>query len=295
MGVLAKVVATFDLTAPSNYKNADPIARYFEKRKNSLDKKIKQDIKGIIAEFFKRNKVYQALVNPDIGVLGEDLPAEFGLTDSEAKITAGSIINKLVECFELDLQNKNTIDPRKSRFEPGLKYLWPSMYEDWFIDSLKYNQVEGLKKLPKFTGKSAKNKNQKRKDRISELTEQGGGYIIHYGKWMMNPRSRSVLLEDLPDIGNYGICYDLKGGEIGYSKSGRALMKKFRDVKNKETGEKESKLDPRVTHFPYEIPAVLKPYAGEKNFVSSVAHLESFQNKIFKSMISNISKEINKG
>lgn len=285
MPIIGRANAKAEIIISSRYKDPDVISQILEKREGRLKKNIEDAVGKVVAEFFKRNKVYKALTNPNIGILGEDLPAEFGLTDAEAKIEAGAIINRLVDSVHGLVEVAKTRNLYVGAAEAGVEYLRPKDYEDWFYTALSYTQEQGIGK----TGLSSRKK-RKKVDKLSG----DSGHVIRWGKWMMNPKSRSVLTEDLPDINDYGIIYDLHGKENTYSKSGRALMGKRKPVFDKDGKVIGTKLDPRITHFPYEIPSILKPPAGEKNFVEGVAHMEQFQAKVLKALISEVTKELEK-
>lgn len=237
------------------FVDMDYVKSKFDARIDRTQETIENLVKRQIRREVSRSRVVKALINPNIGVSGEDLPAEFGLTASQAQNAVDQILD-IVEstCSVVIEQGEVT---RENGF-PSLsvkitaKFLDPKDYED------RFSGKPFVYKSARFTRSGNRKKN-------------GISSTIRWMHWVLNAnRGDSVIYEDLVNIAEYGIAYGLPADVYAkYSRSGRALMIKKDSPRN--SGKK---------YKSYTMPRLIKPKAGSQNFIDEIINDKIFRRNI---------------
>lgn len=232
--------------------------------------KSKDDIKEYsdrkIVEYLEKTPFMKGMsANSAIGIRGDDLGAEFGLSDSDRDEAYRRIKRALSKTTKVTINRPSVF--ASSRGNLSTKY----SIETKFLDEEDY--------IDKFNG-----------DPFEYSSKNG---IIEWMHWVLNGRSGQGTMESsLTDITKYGIIYDLSDKEKRNSRSGRALMF-YKSVKNRQrAGKAKRKARIYQSVFEYKFPSAARPDKG-KNFIESLAlndsllkvlerHVISVQNSILK-------------
>lgn len=251
---------TLKVTTRLDRKFTDPeyIKRTFDTRLEKVRRETLNALQNSIDKEIRKNPVIRALLNPQLGVRGYDLPAEFGLVPGQAEQAVAEFVSTIIRTCKVNIEPETFI--RRVRGKPSVAVTIrvslanPEDYETAFNDyPFAYRSAPSGKKL----------------------RGRGRGNISHRIEWMnwllAGRGAQSEMLGTIPSVKNYGISYDLKRGQSSISRSGRAVM--VRDTANNR-----DRL--AIRFFPYEFPEVAKPRAGYKNFVDEIFKNPQFIGKI---------------
>jgi len=291
MPIIAKTFAQTTKAFDQRIVDKDVFASLMERDRLKIENEIIRRVKLVLEPFLLRNRVIRSLINPVVGMPGYDLAAEFGITDTKARSDAEFIIDTLLNTVTSSTSAKTARVSglrNVSRFSPGCRYLEPSRYESE-ISGLGYQAERQFSPNPRKNAKYRAAYVQRYNARIDKKypgfnrpgPEAISQYNIAYGKWMMNARGGiNGMRNDIPSVEFYGIIYDLYPQEVPHSRSGRAIMLDITKPRNIK----------RVSTFPYEFPAAIKPWPGEKNFVTGLAHNQSLREQVEKTIINVVDR-----
>ncbi len=250
---------TVKVTTRLDKKFSDPryIARTFfsriEKTKVATDKAIRIAIEREL----RKNKVIQALINPQVGVRGYDLPAEFGLKPDQAQQAVETLIGILLTTCRVNIE-QGTI--RTVRGKPSVavtirsEYLNPENYTK-YLSGYPFSYISKTRN----NSRTLRGKNNPRPK-------------IDWMKWLLEAnKGMNTILGTIPSVRDYGISYELTGRQKALSRSGRAIMLKD-SGHNLRRG--------TAKNFPYKFPKVAKPSAGFKNFIDEIARNPRFTDRL---------------
>ncbi len=240
------------------YANPSVIAGRFFARTEKTKQQMMMVMRDAIEKELKKSKFMNALIDPQLGVRGQDLPAEFGLPVGAAKLAYDVIMIRLLSTCKVSAE----IGPvRRVRNRPSstitikYEYLNPVLYQDKFDNDPFSYYSENRATRKKLIGRSG-----------------GYKYKIDWMKWVLDAkRGNKAMLGTLPSLKSYGIGYDLTTNQQKYSRSGRALM-------FKNTSKNRQKI--AIKNFPYEFPEAAIPSAGYKNFIEAIANNPKFTSRL---------------
>lgn len=245
-------------------KILDKGAEIIDRRIRGVERKMTEIASNLIYKSLYRSNVISALLganNGDTG--GDDLPAEFGLTASEARAGADAIVEYMSNPSNMLARTNPEVSPRaaNTRLNLTLTYL-PRTYR------------ADLASLPEGHHPSK---------------VDGSGEDIPWISWMVyNPSSQVVI----PD---YAIIYGVDGGLVNRSRSGEALMvpemfdvtRRGKGFSKITTNEKNPLLDIYENRFPWTLPKIVIPVRSS-NWITDIILDPGFKTRMINTIVNTI-------
>ncbi len=226
------------------FKNLDFIQKQLQARIEKTKEGIQDSVSEAVEKAVRKSRVYRALVNPPLGVIGYDLPAEFGLNSEDAENAAELMVNIVKDTVRVEVSAAFQ-DQNSAKVKISTKFMNPDKYTKLLLKQPFW--YTSRKQHRKSTGK------------------QSTRYRIDWMKWILEAsRGDSAIYGTLPSVREYGISYGESANALNrFSRSGRALM--IHGESKRGRGE-----------FPYGMPEVIKPKAGAANFLEEISRSRPF-------------------
>lgn len=259
---IKKIVTKMD----ARFKDPAVIHARFLRRIVKMDNKLKLELRYMVEKELRKSKVLRALINPDIGVRGYDLPAEFGLRPGWGQLAVDIIMMRLLALCQVQIDSEKGYRIVRGRPSKTVEVRWS------FLDPEKY---EG-----KFSGYPFSYISKTKQNSRRLIGKGSRRPKIDWMKWLLNARrGHAMMLASIPSVKEYGINYNLGPKQRSSSRSGRAIM-------NRNTRRNREKIP--LKFFPYSFPEVAKPSAGYINFIDEIARNPKFNMSVRRKMNSII-------
>jgi hypothetical protein len=237
------------------FKDVSFIEEKLKARMQATADEIQEKISNAVEAAVRKSRVYKALVNPPIGTIGYDLPAEFGLRPGEAEEAAELMVDIV----------KNTVEVNAAGVFTEYKTTNPVLSCKFSISFMNPNKY--MNKLIRKPFWYTARKQYRKKAPTS--------YKIDWMRWILNANEGdNAIYGTLPSVKEYGISYTESTKALRWSRSGRALMRKDRN------------------HSMYGLPEVVKPRRGADNFLEEISRDPSFAKDLDKRVKSVIDKRL---
>jgi hypothetical protein len=246
-------IANRSVKVSSQFKDAEFIRKLINEKIDRTEKRIVKMLRAEVEKAIRNHKVMRALINPQIGVRGYDLPAEFGLTPGEAQAAHEGVVRAILRSCKARIEKRARIKVVDGKPSVSVRVTTS------FMNPEEYDS--------KLSG--------------SKYYRESNGRHIEWMRWLLEGRrGNRAIYSRVPDITKYGIAYSLPGSKWkSRSRSGRALMiPEYRETRSGKKRNNHHVL--AIRYFPYQYPEVAIPRPGFKNFIEEISRDPTFTAKL---------------